>query len=47
MSVWRQKAIECLPEERKDFEDPESSIYLVFSELLLADFWNFAKVKRN
>jgi len=47
MSVWRQKAIERLPEERKDFEDPATSIYLVVSELLLADFWNYAKVKRN
>jgi hypothetical protein len=36
MSVWRKKAIECLPESRKDFEDPEESIYLVFSALLSA-----------
>ena len=33
MSVWRRKAIECLPELRKDFEDPNESIYLVFSTL--------------
>jgi hypothetical protein len=36
MSAWRKKAIECLPESRKDFEDPDTSIYLVFSELLSA-----------
>jgi hypothetical protein len=36
MSVWRQKAIECLPELRKEFEDPDVSIYGVFMELLPA-----------
>ena len=36
MSTWRKKAIECLPELRKDFEDPEGSIYLVFSAMLSA-----------
>jgi len=36
MSVWRKKAIECLPELRKDFKDPNVSIYTVFSELLSA-----------
>ncbi len=36
MSSWRKKAIECLPELRKDFEDPEESIYLVFSAMLSA-----------
>lgn len=34
MSTWRRKAIECLPEERKYFEEPGTSIYTVFSELL-------------
>jgi len=36
MSAWRKKAIECLPELRKDFEDPEESIYLVLSAMLSA-----------
>jgi len=36
MSAWRQKAIECFPESRKDFEAPGTSIYTVFSELLSA-----------
>ena len=36
MSTWRQKAIKCLPEQRKDFQDPQTSIYEVFSELLPA-----------
>ena len=36
MSAWRKKAIECLPESKKDFEDPETSIYLVFSYLVTA-----------
>ncbi len=36
MSTWRKKALECLPENRKEFEDPNTSIYLVFSELLPA-----------
>lgn len=34
MSVWRRKAIESFPELRKEFEDPETSIYGVFLELL-------------
>lgn len=36
MSVWRQKAIECLPELKKELERPDTTIYSVFSELLLA-----------
>jgi hypothetical protein len=36
MSAWRNKAIECLPELRKEFEQPETSIYDVFIELLPA-----------
>jgi hypothetical protein len=36
MSAWRQKAISCLPELRKDFENPETSIYGVFFEMLPA-----------
>jgi hypothetical protein len=36
MSVWRQKAIECLPELKKDFERPDTTIYTVFFELLPA-----------
>ena len=43
MRFWRKKAIECLPESRKDFEDPHASIYLVFSELLSAAI-NFHKI---
>jgi hypothetical protein len=46
MSVWRKKAIECLPELRKDFEDPSASIYLVFSELRSAGI-NFHKENNN
>jgi hypothetical protein len=46
MSVWRKKAIECLPESRKDFEDPSASIYLVFSELRSAAI-NFHKANNN
>jgi hypothetical protein len=34
MSVWRRKAIECLPELKKEFERPDISIYGVFFELL-------------
>ena len=34
MSVWRQKAIEIAPELKNDFQDPDLSIYIVFSELL-------------
>ena len=36
MSAWRKKAIECLPELRKEFEQPGTSIYDVFIELLPA-----------
>lgn len=43
MSVWRKRAIECLPELRKDFEDPHASIYIVFSDLLSAAV-NFHKI---
>lgn len=34
MSVWRQKAIECAPELKKDFEAPDLDLYTVFMELL-------------
>ncbi|MDB5210739.1 MAG: hypothetical protein JWQ30_1566 [Sediminibacterium sp.] len=34
MSTWRQKAIDCCPELKRDLEQPDISIYLVFSELL-------------
>jgi hypothetical protein len=33
MSTWRKKAIECLPELRREFEEPEANIYTVFFEL--------------
>ncbi|WPV00948.1 hypothetical protein SNE26_04100 [Mucilaginibacter sp. cycad4] len=36
MSTWRKRAIECLPSSKKEFEDPETSIYGVFMELLPA-----------
>jgi hypothetical protein len=36
MSVWRRKAIECLPELREEFERPVTSIYKVFFEMLPA-----------
>src|SRR5687768_7758053 len=36
MSVWRRKAIECLPELQKEFEQPGSTIYTVFFEMLPA-----------
>jgi hypothetical protein len=36
MSAWRKRAIDCLPELRKEFEDPSASIYSVFIELLSA-----------
>jgi hypothetical protein len=36
MSTWRRKAISCLPELKKDFEDAETSIYGVFLEMLPA-----------
>lgn len=34
MSVWRRKAIECLPAMKKEFERKSLSIYEVFSEVL-------------
>lgn len=34
MSAWRKRAIECLPDSKREFEDPEMSIYGVFMELL-------------
>ena len=36
MSAWRQKTINCIPELKQDFEDPETSIYGVFFEILPA-----------
>lgn len=36
MSVWRRKAIECLPEQRVFFEQPDTTIYQVFFEFLPA-----------
>ena len=34
MSTWRQKAIECAPELKKEFEQPDLNLYTVFMELL-------------
>jgi hypothetical protein len=34
MSTWRKKAIECLPEHKKEFEKPDCSIYTVFFQML-------------
>ena len=36
MSAWRKRAIECLPGSKKEFENPSTSIYGVFMELLPA-----------
>lgn len=36
MSVWRRKAIECLPELRAEFQKPETGIYDIFIELFAA-----------
>lgn len=36
MSVWRRKAIECLPENRIEFQAPDTSVYTVLSALLTA-----------
>lgn len=36
MSTWRRKAIECLPDYKKEFEDPNTSTYTVLSEILCA-----------
>ena len=34
MSKWRQKALEIAPELKKDFQEPDLSPYMVFSEFL-------------
>jgi hypothetical protein len=34
MSTWRRKAIDAFPDLRRDFEQPDTSIYDVFIELL-------------
>jgi hypothetical protein len=34
MSVWRQKAIDCAPELKKEFQEPDLTPYTVFMELL-------------
>jgi hypothetical protein len=34
MSAWRRKAIEFFPDLRSELEDPETTIYSVFFELL-------------
>ena len=34
MSVWRRKAIECMPDHRQEFEKKDTSIYEVFFTLL-------------
>lgn len=52
MSAWRKRAIECLPALKKDFEDPQTSIYGVFMELLQATVAshksnNVAQLKKN
>lgn len=36
MSVWRRKALACMPEERIEFEQKQTSIYQVFFSLLHA-----------
>ncbi|SFM61997.1 hypothetical protein SAMN05428949_0198 [Chitinophaga sp. YR627] len=36
MSVWRRKAIECMPENRTELQDPGTSIYGAFIDLLAA-----------
>lgn len=35
MSTWRQKAIECAPELKSEFEVPDLTPYTVFMELLV------------
>ncbi|NVM65855.1 hypothetical protein FHW88_004159 [Mucilaginibacter sp. SG538B] len=52
MSAWRKRAIECLPSLKKDFEDPQTSIYGVFMELLPVTVAshksnNVAQLKKN
>jgi hypothetical protein len=34
MSVWREKAVECAPELKKEFEQEYLTLYTVFMELL-------------
>ncbi|WP_142685423.1 hypothetical protein [Chitinophaga polysaccharea] len=34
MSAWKKKAMECLPELKAEFEDPDTSIYDIFIALL-------------
>lgn len=34
MSTWRKKAIECLPEDKKDLESPDTNIYTTFGYML-------------
>lgn len=36
MSVWRKKAMEILPEEKKELEDPQTSIYGALGLMLSA-----------
>ena len=36
MSVWKRKAIECLPELQNDFQNPTTSIYSIFSGMIPA-----------
>jgi hypothetical protein len=36
MSVWRRKAMECLPACKQEFEAKDCTIYTVFRELLAA-----------
>ena len=36
MSSWRKRAIEVLPERKKELEDPDLSVYSVFTEMLTA-----------
>ena len=45
MSTWRRKAIEILPEEKIEFEDPRNSVYTVFAYLLSA--LNTAQEQKN
>jgi glutaredoxin len=35
MSTWRQKAIECAPELRTEFQETDLTPYTVFNELLV------------
>lgn len=34
MSVWRRKAIECVPSERQYLQEPTTTIYLAFGVVL-------------